>query len=292
VPEGGSVTGPVDLTARVSPRQFQRVLELIAADEEVDAVVAIATPTAVSGGLATAIQEAAVTVPLTAVLLDQAESVRLLDGADGHRVPAFDSPEAAARALARAAAYGEWRAQPKGIVPAFTDVAAGPARDLVHSFLVRAPGGGWLSVDEVTSLLTCYGLELQPMTADGMAVRIDITDDHVFGPLISLGLDGPTAAPGELASRLVPLTTTDAEGLVGSVRAAPLVRAYRSGPEADLDALSDLLLRVARLAEDRPEISELSLAPVIARPDGVFIVDAQVRVMPFEPHDPFLRRLR
>jgi acyl-CoA synthetase (NDP forming) len=289
VPEGGSATGPVDLTATVSPAAFQRVLRLLAADEDVDAIIAIVTPTAVSPDLPSAIQETAGRVPLAAVLLDQAESVRLLPGADGRRIPAYDSPGAAARAVARAAAYGEWRAEPQGIVPAFPDVAADSARDLVRSFLARVPGGGRLSPGEVASLLACYGLTLQPAAGDGTAVRIGIADDHIFGPLISLGLDGATAdGCGGQASRLVPLSTTDAEKLIGSVPAALPPR----GQGADLAALRDLLLRTARLADDRPEIGELSLAPVIARPDGVFIVDAQVSVVPFEPHDPFLRHLR
>jgi hypothetical protein len=49
---------------------------------------------------------------------------------------------------------------------------------------------------------------------------------------------------------------------------------------------------VARLAEDRPEVTELDLSPVLARPDGVFAGGAKVKVAPYEPRDPFLRRLR
>jgi hypothetical protein len=47
-----------------------------------------------------------------------------------------------------------------------------------------------------------------------------------------------------------------------------------------------------QLAEDVPEITELDLNPVIARPDGPHIVDAQIKVTPCEPQDPLLRKLR
>ena len=288
VPEGGSVTGPVDLTAGVSQGTFQRVLELMAADEDVDAIIAISTPTAVSADLTAAIQGAAGRQPLVVVLLDQ-ESVRLLDCADGRRIPAYGSPVAAASALARATAYGEWRAEPKGTLPVFPDLATDSARELVHGFLADAPGGGWLPKGEVASLLSFHGLALQPMKADGTTIHIGITDDHVFGPLISLNTgDAAADKPVDQAARLVPLTTADAERLINSVRGVPALRV----PPADLDALRDALLRVARLAGDLPEISELSLALVIARTDGVFIGDAQIKVLPFEPQDPFLRRLR
>jgi ATP-grasp domain len=49
---------------------------------------------------------------------------------------------------------------------------------------------------------------------------------------------------------------------------------------------------VSRLADDLPEVAELDLNPVIARPDGAFPVDVRVRVAPAAPLDPFLRQLR
>ena len=56
--------------------------------------------------------------------------------------------------------------------------------------------------------------------------------------------------------------------------------------------LRDLLLRVSRLAEDLPEVTDLDLDPVIVSPEGVAVVNARVKVTPYEPQDPFLRKLR
>ena len=77
-------------------------------------------------------------------------------------MPAYAYPEAAARALARAARYGSWRSRPAGTVPEFTDVRAADARTIVDSFLARMPGGGWLSAEEADGLLRCYGLPMVP----------------------------------------------------------------------------------------------------------------------------------
>ena len=55
---------------------------------------------------------------------------------------------------------------------------------------------------------------------------------------------------------------------------------------------ADALLRVSRLADDLPEVTELDLSPVIAKPHGVFAVDARIKVAPCLPQDPFLRKLR
>jgi acyl-CoA synthetase (NDP forming) len=148
---------------------------------------------------------------------------------------------------------------------------------------------------------------VQPMIAGGTDVIVGVTDDHVFGPLVVFGLGGVTTEVlADHAARLTPLTDIDADQLIGSIRSAPLLRGYRGsagqggrppqtpprGHAGDLGALRDLLLRVSRLADDLPEITELDLNPVIARRDGVFVVDARVKVTPYRAQDPFLRKLR
>ena len=49
-----------------------------------------------------------------------------------------------------------------------------------------------------------------------------------------------------------------------------------------------MLLRVGRLADELPEVTELELSPVIAGPDGMAVVNARIQVSPYQPQDPFL----
>ena len=134
---------------------------------------------------------------------------------------------------------------------------------------------------------------IQPMITGGTEVIIGVVQEPVFGPLVVFGLGGvSTDVLGDRSARLSPLTDADADALIRSVRAAPLLLGHRSMPAADLTALQDILLRVSRLADDLPQVVELDLNPVIARPDGAYVVDARVRVVPAQPADPYLRRLR
>jgi acyl-CoA synthetase (NDP forming) len=285
---GGTVTGPVDTTAAVSAGNFRRCLELLAADDGVDAMIALVLPTGATGDLIAAIQDADVGVPLAAVELDQAESARLMSRPAGGQIPVYDVPEAAAAALAHAARYGAWRTEPHGQVPGFPDVRAADARALVTGFLHREADGGWLPPDKTADLLHCYGISLVdagPADTGGTEVRIGVIDDRVFGPLVVLG-------PGDHAARLTPLTDTDADALIRSAQSAPRLLGQGGAPATDLDALRELLLRVSRLADDLPEVTELDLSPVIAKPHGVLAVDARIKVTPCSPQDPFLRRLR
>ncbi len=137
------------------------------------------------------------------------------------------------------------------------------------------------------------GVLVQRMAPAGVEVLCGITQEPVFGPLVVFGLGGvATDVLGDTGARLTPLTDLDADELIRSVRSAPLLLGHRGGPPVDVAGLRDALLRLSRLAEDHPDVAELDLNPIIARPDGVVAVDARVRVIPQLHWDPYLRRLR
>ena len=297
LPRDAVVSGPVDTTAAVASGLFRRCLELVGADPGVDAVLALTATTATSD-LIPEVRAARVPVPIVAAVMDQVEGVRLLPGPgeDSPAIPAYAYPESAARALGHAVRYGAWRATPAGSAPVLEDLRQDQARELVARFLAGTPGGGWLPLERTVELLGCYGMPLADgtaATAGGVRVKISVLEEPVFGPLVLFGLAG--AAVGVLAdraARLTPLTEADADDLIRAVRAAPLLLGRSGGPAADHASLRSMLLRVSQLADDVPQVAELELSPVIARPDGVLAVDARIRIQAAEPADAYLRQLR
>jgi hypothetical protein len=252
------VRGPAETPAPVQAAAFRETLEQLAADDEVHAVVAIVLPTGATGDLEAAIREATTSKPLAAVVLTQPESVRLID----NRIPAYGSPEAAVRAVARAAGYGAWRAAPRGQVPDLPGVRTADARALVLQ-----SGPGWLGPAQAAELLACYGIPMaDPSGTPRVVVRV--AGDRVFGPLVRL-----EAGDSYRTARFTPLTDVDA--------------AYLTGSRPDLAVLRDLLLRVSRLADDLPEVTELELDL-----GGAAVISARVKVEPSQPQDPYLRKLR
>jgi acyl-CoA synthetase (NDP forming) len=120
---------------------------------------------------------------------------------------------------------------------------------------------------------------VQPYLRGGAELLAGVVQDPVFGPLVGFGPGGVLAELiGAAEFRIAPLTDADAEELVTCGKAGRLVRGFRGAPAAHKGALVDLLHRLAALAEDIPEIAELDLNPVIARPDGCVAVDARVRI--------------
>jgi acyl-CoA synthetase (NDP forming)/GNAT superfamily N-acetyltransferase len=159
LPAGSAVGGPVDTTASVATGAFGEALSIAAGQGGVDALIALVVRHA-AADLIPVITAARLPVPVVAVVLDQPEAVRLLRDGAGPPVPAYAYPEAAARALARAARYGCWRSRPSGTVPEFDDLRTPDARQTVSSFLARMPGGGWLSAEEADDLLRCYDIPM------------------------------------------------------------------------------------------------------------------------------------
>jgi acyl-CoA synthetase (NDP forming)/GNAT superfamily N-acetyltransferase len=369
LPAGSATANPVDTTAAASVPEFRAAMDLLLASRAVDALIVAIVPTAL-GELESALtgHPAVGRMPVAAVLLDQPESVRLLTGADGRRLPAYPDPAAAAAALAHAAGHAARLRQPAGTVPDLADVDRDAARALVADELAARPGGGWLAPDVASRLLSLYGIPMlpirmahsadeaaaiahelagvegpaavvlkaywpelvhksdlgavlldlagetavragyrdlaarlgdrmtgvtvQPMGTPGLELLAGMVEDDVFGPLVVFGLGGTaTDVLADRGARLTPLTDLDAAELVRSLRTAPLLMGYRGKPAVDVAAVEGVLVRLSQLADDLPDVAELDLNPLIARPDGVSVVDARVRVQPRPRRHPYLRDL-
>ncbi|CCH29063.1 GNAT family N-acetyltransferase [Actinosynnema sp. NPDC047251] len=160
--------------------------------------------------------------------------------------------------------------------------------DLVGEDAVRA---AYEMLAEVSEQPDVY---VQRMAPKGISCVVGLQDDPSFGTLVSFGLSGVVSdLLGDRAYRAVPLTETDAKALVRAPKAAPLLAGYRGGESADLPALEDLVLRLAALAEDLPEVRELALEPVLASAAGAYVSNARVTLgPPPSKHDSGPRRLR
>jgi acyl-CoA synthetase (NDP forming)/RimJ/RimL family protein N-acetyltransferase len=302
------VDTPVDVGASAGPEEFAAAVRDAALREDVDALVTVFVPpvalpgAAYARALREALQDAdaarlkpvvstflaAEGVPDELVVVDS-------DGVAGRgSVPSYPSPERAVLALARVTRYARWRAAPHGHLARPHGVHRKRARGLIEGWLESGPKR--LSDEQSAELLTCYGIEIvvQRMPLAGHSCVLSLVDDPSFGTLVSFGLSGvATELLGDRAFRAVPLSDVDAAELVRAPRAAALLAGYHGEEPADLAALEDLVLRLAALAEDLPEMIELSLEPVFASTRGVQVTGARLSIgEPSVAMDTGPRRLR
>jgi len=125
------------------------------------------------------------------------------------------------------------------------------------------------------------GVLVQPMISGGVEVMMGMTQDTLFGPLLAFGLGGiHVEILSDVCFRVTPLTDRDAAEMVRSIKGFRLLEGYRGHPPADIEALQHTLLRLSRLVEEFPEITELDLNPVFALipGQGCQIADARIKV--------------
>ncbi|WP_067461354.1 bifunctional acetate--CoA ligase family protein/GNAT family N-acetyltransferase [Actinomadura macra] len=153
LPVCAAVANPVDTTAAVPAGLFRDALDVVAADESVDAVLALVAPTALAdlrGALG------GTTKPMAAVVLGQAETVTITDAG----VPCYAYPENAVRAFAHAWSHARRRGVPPGAPPKLPDVRLAEAAGIISRFLADSPDGGWLPPADAFRLLESYGVPL------------------------------------------------------------------------------------------------------------------------------------
>jgi acetyl coenzyme A synthetase (ADP forming)-like protein len=158
-----SLVNPIDMIATASADDYARTIEAIADSGEVDAIIAIfvrpllVTATDVAEAIGRASERVAGRLPLLGVFMSSEHGPAALRRA-ARGVPAFQFPEQAAQALARAAAHGEWRRRPEQPVARPPDARRDEAAALLADALER--GEGWLELAEITTLLDCYGIRV------------------------------------------------------------------------------------------------------------------------------------
>jgi acetate---CoA ligase (ADP-forming) len=102
-------------------------------------------------------------------------------------------------------------------------------------------------------------------------------DDH-FGPVLLVGLGGIfTEAIQDVSLRLPPIDDETAKEMLSDLRGVDVLRGARGRPEADLVAVSRVLVAMGDLALDLgTRLVELDINPLFALPDGALAGDALV----------------
>jgi len=134
--------------------------------------------------------------------------------------------------------------------------------------------------DACVAGVTIHPMILRPKARELIA---GIADDPTFGPVIVFGRGGTAVEViGDKALALPPLDFALARSLIARTRVSRVLAAYRDVPAADVGAIALLLVKLAQLAADQPELRALDLNPVLADEHGIVAVDARVAVAPVE----------
>jgi acetyltransferase len=125
------------------------------------------------------------------------------------------------------------------------------------------------------------GVHVQRMLPEGQEVIVGVVQDPHFGPLVMFGSGGiEVEGLKDVAFALAPCTREEAEFLLESTWAGRKLRGYRRISPADREAVLSVVLRLAQLAADFPEIEEIEINPLraLSEGEGAFAIDARAAV--------------
>jgi acetyl coenzyme A synthetase (ADP forming)-like protein len=295
-----SLVNPIDMIATAPAEHYRLTIETLAREQACDAILTIFVPPLVTEARAAAREihkaaQSAGAVTVVAVFMTGAATPEELAGS-GARVPAFDFPEDAARALSQTVRYGRWRERPTGEVlePAGCRPAAAAA--IIARGL--AGGAGWLGPPEVAALLDCYGLPLiqtrtARTTSEAVAAAAEIGGPVALKAIapgllhksdaggVLLGLNGPGAVrAGARKIRMAlaraghrpegwivqPMAAAEVELLMGVVHDesfGPVIACGAGGTRAEL--LGDVAVRITPLTDldARAMLRSLRMFPLL-----------------------------
>ena len=125
------------------------------------------------------------------------------------------------------------------------------------------------------------GVYLQPMVPPGQEVILGAVQDPQFGPLVLFGSGGvEVEGLKDVAFGLAPLTELEANTMIDATWAGRKLVGYRSLPAADRSAVLSALLRLAQLAADFPQLTEIEINPLRALAQGAYALDVRIRLAP------------
>jgi acetyltransferase len=217
--------------------------------------------------------------------LDPVEIKRLLEAYDIAMVPTFAAADAE-QAVAHASAL---------FAQGTTVVLKIMSRDITHKSDVGGVVLNLTSADAVrvaTADILARAKALRPearisgVIVQAMMVRpkareliLGLADDPTFGTVIVFGRGGTAVEIiNDKALALPPLDLQLARDLIERTRVSRLLRAYRDVPAVKPDAVAMVLVKLAQMAADIPQIRELDINPLLVDEAGVLAVDARVAI--------------
>lgn len=124
------------------------------------------------------------------------------------------------------------------------------------------------------------GINIQKMVENGVVeIIIGGMRDSSFGAVLMFGLGGIFVEIfKDVSYRVCPISKVEANKMIQSIKAFPLLNGYRGQVKADIEELIGTITKCCKLMIENPEITELDLNPVIVfeMGKGVIVVDARI----------------
>ena len=122
---------------------------------------------------------------------------------------------------------------------------------------------------------------VQELVKGSRELMVGLTRDAQFGPCVMFGLGGIfTEILKDISFRVAPIEKRDAEEMMQEIKGRKILGNVRGMPAADLEKLTEILIRVGEIGLENDAIKEIDINPLILSGDRPVAVDALVVLNP------------
>jgi acetyltransferase len=119
---------------------------------------------------------------------------------------------------------------------------------------------------------------MEQVSAAGPELLLSARRDPAVGPIVTVGAGGVLAELlSDVAVAAAPLSVTEAECLLDSLRVGRLLQGYRGSEHVGLVPTAEAIAAFSQSFVDDPSLSEVEVNPLMASAEGLWAVDALVR---------------
>jgi len=180
------------------------------------------------------------------------------------------------------------------------DLAAPYAVKIVSPDVIHKSDGGFVAInlmdmcavsDEISDMekrasakgFRIDGFLVEEMAPAGIELTVGGFRDASFGPMIMFGLGGVYVEVfKDVAFRICPIDRVDVEEMLEELICEPILRGARGKQGVDIESLVEFLMLIGGengiMMNESIGIEEMDLNPVIASGDGLWVVDARVKL--------------
>jgi acetyltransferase len=297
LPPGWSRTNPVDILGDASPERYEKAVDICLKDPAVNGLLIILAPqpltrpTKVAESLAGVIKRSSFPIFVSWMGGKQMEIGRDIFNRKG--IPTFETPERAVRAFMDLYRYSKNLEVLLEIPPKFDrkiefDVKS--AQIQIQNALSKKTS--CLISTEANDLLNAYGIPVCPATTASSGQKIErkgqryelaigSKKDRDFGPVIFFGLGGILAEVlKDRSVALPPLNRLLAREFIKKTKIYTLLKGFKNYPPCNLTLLEEILIRLAQMVTDFPEIEEIDINPLIVTENDIRVKNVRVVLCP------------
>ncbi|MDY0040790.1 MAG: GNAT family N-acetyltransferase [Desulforhabdus sp.] len=299
----------IDLNLDADGSRYAKSLEVLLADQGVDAVLVIYGPSAFGSS-----DEVAKAV-INKVRESSSKRKTLLPCWLGDRfvaasrrlfaensIATHETPPAAVRSFMQMVRYRQTQemlmATPPVIPSSFMPDTERAQRTVKQ---VLAEGREWLAGKETAEVLSAYQIALAGKLAHAEAIgstvqsqsnelqggacraficelQIGMVEDVQFGPVLFFGQGGAAEAIEDVAVALPPLNLHLALEVISRTRICRLLEGEGRRPALGVESVAFTLVKISQLVCDITEIAELRINPLVVDSAGVIALDARIKL--------------